>query len=1106
MSAVLILTASLWAGKASAAVHIQFDPVGDNAPIFFSVQERMDALDAVKKTFEARLNDTLTLSKAESSLTLFIDPRTGAAPSVTLATFFPNGLPLEQDTIHVLVGVHASSTNPSSIGGYTFDDNRRGTSHVVPTVGILSFADRSGGGDWCFHRDSCPNDFNDFVAVAEHELGHVLGFSDRNADFAAHTQAIGDRQAFFRGVNSIAAYTCMGGVIDATHPGVPLDLKTPGHWAPWRNAAGTDEYQAGQSGSADPNQGAAGFFETSTHVPIRAGMQEINAARVTELDFAALRDIGWQIVNNVPQPCGCTSAGSAGPHDVVTGITGLTNKQTPPNTPGFVARETSQATLIVNGQLHTYFGMTNHGHGSDEIFIYVDRPADPNDPTRFDTGEQSPADPSLTVLDGKLYMAWVGTDEHVNVVQLAVDPVTGTLTGETPQTKQTLGYTTDGGVGLTAFGGALFMAFGGEDNHLYLDVKDIRGSKKDWGPNAFDTGEQIPDDTIPILTAFPTNSPPSDQHLILDWFGTDGSENIATVQYSTSNVIVPQGGCVNSKSLTLDGDQLSSGPDDTISFGRNASNGNFQITLNGQLFEYAAGALTNATINTGAGGNIVNVLATFPDFALTINGGGTDRLSFGPNPPANTTYTPDANGLSGYGTLNAGGMLIHFTGLEFVDAVAPHLTGVQLDHTTIDENGVVTLSGTFTDPGAFSTHSRAIDWGDGTSDAAARLGLGARSFAVSHRYLDDNPAGTPSDRDTITVTITDNDNLTGTGTTPITVNNVAVVITSVTGSSPSSTPATEGASVTLSGTFTDVGTRDTHTASVDWGDGTSTAAQITESGGAGTFQAQHAFPAGGIYTVAVTVTDDDTGQASATVTMFVTGVGVQQINGQRALVAVGTAGDDSLTINQASGQFVVHASFLAADRTIPVTGIQLIEVVLLAGDDRATIAGNVTLPSVVDGGPGNDRLFGGGGPNILIGGPGDDTLIGGGARDILIGGFGSDRLAGNGGDDILIAGSTLYDSGPDSSKLANDAILMRLQDEWNSSRSYDQRIANIRAGSGPILGGSGISLSKGTTVFDDSSFDQLTGSAGSDWFFFDPTRDQATDKASTEVVNSASDL
>ena len=235
---------------------------------------------------------------------------------------------------------------------------------------------------------------------------------------------------------------------------------------------------------------------------------------------------------------------------------------------------------------------------------------------------------------------------------------------------------------------------------------------------------------------------------------------------------------------------------------------------------------------------------------------------------------------------------------------------------------------------------------------------------------------------------------------------------------------------------------------------------------------------------------------------FVTGVGVQQINGRRTLVVVGSSGDDTVSINQANGQFVVHASFLSSDRRVLSTGIELLEVALLGGNDRATVAGNISLPSVMDGGDGNDFLFAGNGTSILIGGDGDDMLTGAGARDILIGGVGADRLVGNGGDDVLIGGYTSYDSGADDDKLANDAVLLKLLEEWNSGRSYPDRVANLQNGTGPVLNGSGRSLRKGVTVFDDSDSDQLTGSAGLDWFLVDLTKDKLTDRTGTEIATA----
>ena len=44
-------------------------------------------------------------------------------------------------------------------------------------------------------------------------------------------------------------------------------------------------------------------------------------------------------------------------------------------------------------------------------------------------------------------------------------------------------------------------------------------------------------------------------------------------------------------------------------------------------------------------------------------------------------------------------------------------------------------------------------------------------------------------------------------------------------------------------------------------------------------------------------------------------------------------------------------------------------------------------------------------------------------------------------------------------------------------------------------------LEKGTTVLDDEDKDQLTGSSGLDWFFFDTSLDKATDKKGNEAGN-----
>jgi hypothetical protein len=62
-------------------------------------------------------------------------------------------------------------------------------------------------------------------------------------------------------------------------------------------------------------------------------------------------------------------------------------------------------------------------------------------------------------------------------------------------------------------------------------------------------------------------------------------------------------------------------------------------------------------------------------------------------------------------------------------------------------------------------------------------------------------------------------------------------------------------------------------------------------------------------------------------------------------------------------------------------------------------------------------------------------------------------------------------------------------------------VENLRAGTGPILTGTGISLSKGSTVIDDNAQDKLKGSSGLDWFFYRLGEDKLDDKVSSELTN-----
>lgn len=123
---------------------------------------------------------------------------------------------------------------------------------------------------------------------------------------------------------------------------------------------------------------------------------------------------------------------------------------------------------------------------------------------------------------------------------------------------------------------------------------------------------------------------------------------------------------------------------------------------------------------------------------------------------------------------------------------------------------------------------------------------------VAHSYADDGSYE-------VRLTVTNPDGLADTATTVVTVANAPPVLTSLSGPLD---PVAVGTAVSVGAAFTDAGVLDTHTASVGWGDGSTTAAAVTQGPGAGTLGATHTYTSAGVYSVPVTLGDDDGGSAT----------------------------------------------------------------------------------------------------------------------------------------------------------------------------------------------------------------------------------------------------
>ena len=198
-----------------------------------------------------------------------------------------------------------------------------------------------------------------------------------------------------------------------------------------------------------------------------------------------------------------------------------------------------------------------------------------------------------------------------------------------------------------------------------------------------------------------------------------------------------------------------------------------------------------------------------------------------------------------------------------VNNVAP-TAAITLASAAIDENGVATVNGTFTDPGVLDTHAVSINWGDGrTSAATVTQNAGSGSFTASIQYLDDDPTATPSDNWPIMATVSDNDGGSGQASAALTVYNLAPEV-AVEATVPVD-PVALGDAISVSVPFSDTGSLDTHAVSWNWGDGTSSSGTVAGLLAAGS----HVYAAPGIYLVSCSIVDDDTGVAACGSSTFI---------------------------------------------------------------------------------------------------------------------------------------------------------------------------------------------------------------------------------------------
>jgi parallel beta-helix repeat protein len=276
----------------------------------------------------------------------------------------------------------------------------------------------------------------------------------------------------------------------------------------------------------------------------------------------------------------------------------------------------------------------------------------------------------------------------------------------------------------------------------------------------------------------------------------------------------------------------------------------------------ATGASITATEGTSFSGVVAtfsdaNPGATLGDFSATISWG-DGRTSAG-------TVSANGGGFSVAGThsyassgpytvtvsiADVGGSTATATSLALITDADLTATGITI--TAVEGAAFSGVVATFTDAnpaGRVSDFSASIDWGDGTSSAGAVSADGSGGFQVTgtHTYADEG-------RFAVRVRIVD---VGGAGATAV---GAAVITDAPLSASGVAVAATEGAAFSGAvATFTDANpfaTAGDFTATITWGDGSSSAGTVS-AGGSGGFVVTggHTYAEEGSYAVHVTIND-----------------------------------------------------------------------------------------------------------------------------------------------------------------------------------------------------------------------------------------------------------
>ena len=338
-----------------------------------------------------------------------------------------------------------------------------------------------------------------------------------------------------------------------------------------------------------------------------------------------------------------------------------------------------------------------------------------------------------------------------------------------------------------------------------------------------------------------------------------GAEGAAVALDGSASATNPAGGAL---SYAWDFGDGSSGTGAAASH-TYADNGSYTVTLTVTAVE---SGLTNSATTTATIANVAPVVSGLADVTLRL--GETYAADGSFTDPGADTWTATVNYGDGSGDqpLSLTGMTFHLSHAYPAGQPGPftvHVTvrdddgGVGAAQATVTavvnrapvanagppasgaEGSTVSFDGRHSSDPDGDALTYAWDFGDGSSGSGA---------TPTHTYADNGSY-------VVKLSVSDG-SLSAEATAAAVITNVAPSVGAITAPLD---PQQVGDVVTASAAFTDPGTLDTHTGLIDWGDGSTSSAAISETGGSGSASGSHAYAAAGVYTLTLTVTDKDGG-------------------------------------------------------------------------------------------------------------------------------------------------------------------------------------------------------------------------------------------------------